>query len=495
MDWAVLAAYLLLSLGLGLRLLKRQTGADEYFLASRSMSWWALGLSVMVTAFSAINYTAFAGEVYKQGLYVFLSVPVFLLIGWPVSRWVLPFWSALRVTSAYEVLEGCGGPRLRKLGALTFLIWHLFWVATLLYVPAKVLALITGWPLWQLVLLIGVVAVVYTSLGGMRAVVYTDVMQFVVLAGGLLFAVVIAAKGVGGFGQLLRDTAAHNGLRPFYPWDPQVLSLNPQIRITLPSALIGTFVAFLSRYGVDQVVVQRWFAARDLRQARRAFWLNAFAAVFALSLLALFGFAIAAHSRITGLAAPAPMAHFAALVRDLPAGITGLLTAGLLAAAMSSLDSGINSLCAVTVRDLLPLRREPSMFQLRLLTLSFGLLATLGALYVGRLGSLFVIANRVLNGLGAPLLALFLVALFMPRISSRALFWGGLSGVAMSILISFRVQHLALHYYAVVNLLVSLAALFACGLPDLLKKRSLPPSRLAWTWKGVIQAHSRNPLA
>ena len=214
LDWGVLGCYLLITLGLGLSLLRRQTGADEYFLAGRSMSWWALGLSVMVTAFSAINYTAFAGEVHKHGLYVFLSVPVFVLIGWPVTRWVLPFWSALRVTSAYEVLEGCGGPRLRKLGALTFLIWHLFWVATLLYVPAKVLALITGWPLWQLVLLIGVAAVLYTSLGGMRAVVYTDVMQFVVLAGGLLLAVGVASHASGGFVDLLRDTAKHGGSAP-----------------------------------------------------------------------------------------------------------------------------------------------------------------------------------------------------------------------------------------------------------------------------------------
>ena len=194
--------------------------------------------------------------------------------------------------------------------------------------------------------------------------------------------------------------------------------------------MLGTFIAFLSRYGVDQVVVQRWFAAKSLKHARRAFWLNAGAAVFSLSLLALFGFAISAHSRLTGLAAPAPMAHFAALVKALPVGITGLLAAGLLAAAMSSLDSGIHSLSAVTVRDLLPRKRQWSMASLRLLTLGFGLLATLGALYVGRLGSLFVIANRVLNGLGAPLLALFLVALFVPRVFSARAFLGRSDGTA-----------------------------------------------------------------
>lgn len=314
---------------------------------------------------------------------------------------------------------------------------------------------------------------------------WTDVIQFLVLFGGIAAALWMAlvAQPEGWPGIWL--TAREGGLlRPFHPFDPEFLSWNPTVRITVWSAFIGTFVAFLTRYGADQMVVQRYFTARTLRAAIQGFWWNILAALTALLLLTFLGIAIAVAQ---GDGQASAMAQFGAFARTLPYGLTGVLAAGLLAATMSSVDSGLNACLAVWMTDFegRPVDRIPEQRRERRYRALLGLLTIVTivlAFLVGRAGDLFSIVNRIINGVGSPLLALILLAMFSRTCNARGAYIGGLIGIILSIAISFGWAGLALHYYAVLNLLVTVGA---CLISSRMTARTDPitPEQLTWLWK------------
>lgn len=257
---------------------------------------------------------------------------------------------------------------------------------------------------------------------------WTDVLQFFVLFGGIALAVGFALAGAGDSVQIAFDGGR---LRPFAPFDAACFSFDPTLRMTFWSALIGVSVAFLTRYGADQMVVQRYFTAKNLSSARKGLWLNAFVSVLPLSLLVVFGVAVYVCSVRAG-GEPGripPIAVIAGMIRDFPVGVTGVIAAALLAATMSSIDSGINSCCAAYVTDFHSrfFRKSPP--------------------------------ERLLSGgIGAAVtfLALVLLTLLPWRVNASGVFYGGICGVIASLAISFGVNTLALHCYAVANLAVTL---------------------------------------
>ena len=367
-------------------------------------------------------------------------------------------------------------------------------MATALYVPSTVLSKMTGLNLYGLILLTGAVTTAYASAGGIKAVMWSDVFQFFVLFGSIVVSLIFATlQTPDGFVGMMRQGAAQGILKPFYPFDPQIFSPDPSIRITLWSCLIGSFTAFMARYGVDQVVVQRYFTARSLKDARFGFHLNYAAAIFSLLMLALMGFAIRSHATNTGILGQLgtqPISYFWAFVQSLPAGMTGLIGAGLLAASMSSLDSGMNSCCTAFMTDFYDRFSEKgnteALARNRFLTVAFGIFITGAAMTVGRLGSIFEIANKIINGFGSPLLAVFILGLFSRRANSRGMFFGGLLGACWSAYVSFTVENLALHYYAVVNLAGTLLLCYSFSLLENLIFSEPSSMQLAWAWQGAM---------
>jgi SSS family transporter len=489
LDYTVFVAYLAGIVMLGILLRRRGRSGTEFFLAGRTMGWFPIGLSVMVTAFSAINYNAVPTEVFRHGLYVVVSLPVFFLVGLPVTRVFMPFYHGMRLTSAYEYLERRFDVRVRCLASALFILWRLFWMGTALYASSAVLRAVTGFDLHMLIVLAGAAAVLYTALGGMRAVMWTDVAQFFVLAGGVVLAIGFAVAGAADGPLGVVSAAAEGGrLRPFVPFDPVFLSLDPRVRITVWSGLIGTFVAFLARYGADQVVVQRYFTARSLRDARRGYWLSAACAFGAISLLVLLGLAVFGHAVATdalGREGWTPVLHLAALVASLPPGMTGVVAAGLLAATMSSVDSGINSCAAAWLTDFHErvLGRAAGPLLDALLVALFGGIAIGLAFVVEQFGGVFQIANRIINGLGSPLLALMLLGMFSRRANGPGMFVGGLLGAMWSVWVSFGIEDLALHYYAVLNLVGTLSACYVCSVIARLLGAGTSEPQAAWTWR------------
>ena len=477
LDIVVLILYLLLVLGIGW-FAGRHRGTVEYFLAGRSMGWLPVGLSIMVTSFSAINYTSIPTEVFGHGLAVTASFLVFFIVAWPISRIWMPYFHGMGLTSVYEFLERRFDWRVRTLASGLFILWRFFWMATALYASAKIMSVITGWSLWVLVLICGVVATAYTFWGGIRAVMWTDVLQFVVLFGGLVYIVYIVFNDDPL--ETLRLAYESGSLKPFAPFDSSFLSFDPRVRMTLWSALVGVSVTFLARYGADQVVMQRYFTARDLSVCQRGIWLNAAASFVTLGLLSLLGVALSATACRNGLfrvevwdglngvqRQGVALKQMAVFVKGLPFGGCGLVFAGLLAATMSSVDSGINSCATAYVTDF-QRRFGWRGVSPRWLVLGVGAVCTgLGMLLIpamGKSSSLFAIVNKVVNGLGSPLLCLMLLGMFgKGRFSSTGVLVGGVIGLILSLSISLFMKSLALQYYSVANLLATFAACAVCS--------------------------------
>ena len=453
-DLLILIGYFTFSLVLGLLFHNKNSARDDYLLAGRSLSWLPVGISIMVTAFSAINITAFSGEVFGYGLYALLSIPVFYLVSIPVKRVIIPFFYSLNITSAYEYLEIRYNRNVRHLAAVMFILWRILWVATVVYVPSRILSQTVGIPLNVLIIFIGGIATLYTFIGGIRAVIWTDVLQFVMMITGLIasiiFVILIMPNGIHG----ITEAALSGGLlKPFKPFDVTIFCLDPRIRISVWSALIGTFIAFLTRYGADQVVIQRYLAAKNPEQARKGFTLNYLAAISSILLLAFLGLAIHAYFIQKGEVLhniSQPIVYFTRFINMLPPGISGLMITAIIAASMSSFDSGIHSCSTVITTDFnnLNIFRKISP---RVMVISLGILITLAALYIKNFGSIFEIANKIVNGFGSPLLALFVMGKYARRSNSAGAFYGGILGLLFSGCIILFVKNLALHYYAVVN--------------------------------------------
>ncbi|HOX40451.1 MAG TPA: sodium/solute symporter [Candidatus Brocadiia bacterium] len=521
-DWIIFVAYLAGMLGMGALFSRRQKSDKEFFLAGRSMHWLPVGLSLMATLFSAISYTAFPSEIFGHGLYAVMGMPIHVLVAIPAIYLILPFYHDMQLCSAYEYLEKRFDVRVRCLASGLFILWRVFWMATALYAPCKVLNVIMFGAtadggqsrLVILILIAGIVSTVYTVMGGMRAVMWTDVAQFFVFIGGMIIGIVVSASSTdGGFAGLIRTSADGGLLKPFYPFDPGMFSIDPRARITLWSCWIGTAVALMANYCADQVAVQRYFTAKDLREAKRGFHLNYLSMMFTYICMAMLGFAVYAFAKANGLLEIEGLTGedcFSKFIQSCPYGVTGLLVAGLFAATMSSVDSGINSCSAAFITDFYNRFRfgirnaaeaetaeekssEAARHDVALsrgLTLGLGALATLMACFVGRLGSIFEIANKVINGSGSPLLALFLMGMFSRRANAPGMFVGGILGAAWSAFTSFAVKGISLHYYSVVNLCgtIVLCAVFS----EIFNLISGGPSeeQRKWMWRVRMQSRS-----
>ncbi|MGI6395355.1 MAG: sodium:solute symporter family transporter [bacterium] len=463
LDTVIIAVYLVAVLLLGHFFSGKNESVRDYFLAGKNMGWMMVGISVMVTSFSTLNFVSVTGEVFGFGLYVLLSVPMFFVVIYPVLKWFVPFYRGAEVSSAYEYLEKRFDKNVRTAASVMFIVWKIIWMAVSLYAAGIALAAVSSFSLVSVILICGVTALIYTVSGGMKAVMVTDMMQFFVIVISLaviLFASVSNFKG--GTGEIVQIAISSGRLTPFHPFDSDIFSLSPNIRISLFSTFFGVAVAFLARYGVDQVTVQRYFTAKSEKDVKKAIILNAFAATGVIVTVAVFGLILKAFSISEGVSGTFPEV-LRAFMNSLPAGIPGLFAAALFAAMMSSIDSGINSCSSAFFTDILPVVSPKSSFTVknaRVVSLAIGLSAILLAFPVGQLGPVFETVNKVINGMGAPLLSLFVCGKVVKKIDSASALFGFVAGVVASIVVISTIKGVSLHYYAVVNFLMTTAFIF-----------------------------------
>src|SRR5437667_12269443 len=273
LDWAVVVVYVTWIVYDGLRRSKGTDKVEGYFLANRSLPWWAVGLSVMATQMSAVTLVGTTGQAYSTGLrfiQFYFGLPLAMII---LSMTVVPFFTRARVYTAYEYLERRFDVRTRSLASFLFLMGRAFSLGVTLAAPSVVMSAVLGWTLPVTVLAICVPMIVYTTLGGVQAVAWTDVKQMFIVVGGMSAAVVILLYGIlhnVTFGQALHLAGATGRLQAID------FRFDLHEKYTFWSGMIGGLFLMLSYFGCDQSQVQRYLTAKSIDEARQSLLMSAF---------------------------------------------------------------------------------------------------------------------------------------------------------------------------------------------------------------------------
>ncbi len=447
-DWVIVGVYAVSTIGLGLWFARKQKSTQEYFIGSGNMNWLLIGVSLFATLLSTITYLSTPGEIIGKGpadLVKLLSLPIVYLV---VGYVLLPVYMRQRVTSAYELLESKLGLSTRLLGVAMFLALRLVWMSVLIYMAAKAMVVMMGvkesYIPW-IVVATGAVSIVYTSLGGLRAVVITDLVQTVLLFGGALLVLAIATVDAGGLHWIPTE---------WHPqWDTQpVYSFDPRTRITMVGSLLSLGTWFICTSGGDQVSIQRFMATKDARAARRSFATQLVVNATVTLTLGLVGLALLYFYQNNfhllpddfSLRADADAVFPMFIAYQLPAGVSGFVVAAMFAAGMSSIDSGVNSITAVVVTDLLdrfdirPRTERGHVWLARGLAVAVGTIVVVGSLQVGSIqGNFFAVTNKTVNLLVPSIFCLFFFALFVPFANKPGVWIGWFFGVTTAALIAF----------------------------------------------------------
>jgi solute:Na+ symporter, SSS family len=446
-DWALLVIYAVGMVAIGLFYSRRQSNALHYFLGGGRMSPWVIGISLFATLFSTISYLSMPGEMIKNGptyLFIFAAIPFSYVA---VGHFLIPAFMQQRVISAYELLEVRLGSSVRTLGAMLFITLRLVWMTVLLYMAASAITIIIGLPPEQIgyvVFVTGIVTVLYTTLGGMRAVTVSDVALSLILLMGALATLIVTTWRLGGLSWFPTEWNPQ--------WDRQPLfSFDPRVRVSVIGVILMNFLWQLCTAGGDQLAIQRYMSTRNAASAKRAFLIHSIASVVVSLLVCSIGFALMGYyGRFSQRLPPGETTASYAdklfplfIANELPPGVSGLVVAALFAAAMSSLDSGMNSITAVVFRDVIERGRAPLEAGLRLaraqqLALIIGAIVVLMATQIGRIpGTFLELTKKTTNLFAAPIFGLFFLALFVRQADSFGAIIGTIYGCAAAVVVAY----------------------------------------------------------
>lgn len=439
LDWTVLSVYFAAMLGIGVFFAKGTGTTRNFFLADRKIPWWASGISIFGTQLSAITFIAVPAVAFAGNWTQLLGSVAIFLVAPLVIYFYLPFFRRLNVTTAYEYLEMRFSIAVRLLGSAIFIIAQVGRMGVVLFLPAITLEVVTGMDVWLCILLMGLLSTAYTFLGGMSAVIWTDVCQVLVLLTGALLCLFVVAWSVGGVGEVVTVGLAEDKFRfADFGWSP--------FEMVAWVILIGSLAMNLSGYTSNQSVVQRYLTTSDESRAARGIWLNGLMSLPAAGLFFLVGTAIFVFYKhhpadIRPGRTDDVMPWF--VVDHLPLGVPGLVIAGVFAAAMSTLSSGMNSITTAYVTDFhRRLRRatsEATSIRLaKLGTAVAGLLGTgagmaLAFLDIGLIYNAFITAMGLLGG---GLAGIFMLAVFTRRANAIGALCGAAVGSAVPVVVS-----------------------------------------------------------
>lgn len=440
-DYVIFALLLVASAGIGLFYAfsgGRQRTTQEFLMADRSMTCLPVSLSLLATFQSAVAILGAPSEVYTFGTqYWFLGCSYFLGLLIPAHVFI-PIFYRLRLSSAYEYLELRFNKTVRICGTVTFIFQMIIYMGVVLYAPALALNAVTGFNLWGAVLAMGLVSTLYTALGGLKAVIWTDVFQTVVMFAGQLAVIIVGAGQAGGMAEVWRK--AQNGSRI------AGLDLNPDPleRHTFWTLAVGGIFLMLALYGVNQAQVQRYLSSRTEKQAIMSCYAVFPCQQIVLCLGCLMGLVMFARY---GEDSPLDKGYVKTndqmvlyfvmdVFQDLP-GLAGLFVACLFSGALSTISSAFNSLATVTMEDLIkpyfPNMTEAKATLLsKALALVYGLVCLAMAYIASLMGSVLQAALSIFGMVGGPLLGLFCLGMFFPWANSIGAVVGLVAGLIMA---------------------------------------------------------------
>ena len=434
LNYTVLALYLLAMLGVGLFFARRQASTEMFFLGGRRLPWLAVAMSMYASLTSAVTYLGLPGTAYSENI----ALIVVCIMSPVVAPFILvlfyPLYHRLHVTSSYEYIAKRFGPAAHYGVAGLFILARLGWLGTVVYAPALAMSVVTGIPLWSCICMMGLLATAYTALGGLAAVVWTDVVQFIILIGGAVWVAASLVQGVEGGAPAIMELARETGRLHVADWTFDLFTISG------PVVALSFFFQLMQDYGTDQVTVQRLMATGSLRKTVKSVVFNAFTDFFIIGLLLFIGLGLFAFFGQGGLpetvTGDGAMPYY--IIHHLPHGISGLLITAIFAAAMSSMDSGINSIATVIITDFR--LKVPSLSPItlaRIITAVLGICATALAFYVSTIGGIIKAFASFMSLFSAPVLALFLLGV----LTRRGNFYGWLAGLAVSVPATGWLQH------------------------------------------------------
>jgi len=423
--------------GVGFYFASRNKTTDDFFRGGKHIPWWAAGCSIFATMLSSLTFTGIPSKAFAQDwVYAVgnMMIPVVAFVGVFVA---LPFYRRLDVTSAYEYLEKRFSRNVRLFGSASFTLYHIFRMAVVMSLTGLAMAVATPLTPEQSVLLMGVLSILYCTMGGIEAVIWTDTIQTVVLLGGALLAMILLIAGTdGGLSGSTQVALEADKFRiANFHWDVT------SAQLALWVIVIGGIGQNISSYTADQAVVQRYMTTPTERLAARAIWTNAIMAIFATALFFGIGTALFAfyHSHPDRLDPTITTDQIFPLfvAKEMPVGIAGLIVAGIFSAAQSTVSTSMNSTATTVVTDFMrPFRvckSERGYLTLaRFITFVMGVIGTLlGLVFVDpEIKSLFDAFIKVIGLFMGVLGGLFVLGVLPRRANSFGALTGALVGAA-----------------------------------------------------------------
>ncbi len=434
LDYVAVLLYLLAIAAFGSSFYRKNSSAREYFLGSRSISWLPAGISIIAADLSAISVMGVPAWSYKNNLEL-----IWVSVGYPlvaplVILVFVPFYSRLNLYTAYEYLERRFNVKVRLFCSALFQMLRSWHVAVAVYGPALVINMVTGLEVWKCIMIMGLFTTFYTTLGGIKAVIWTDVIQFVTVTSGILLIFFTALYNIpGGFSEAWR-IAAENG--KFHIVNT---SLDLSQVTTIWSCVLGGAILSLAPLTTDQAILQRLFTTKSVKDCKQSVILQS-VLIVPISLLlyavgiVLFVFYRNHTDRLAGLTTNNAILPLFA-VSELPSGIAGLVIAAIFAASMAVMSAGINSLTTASTVDfyqrIFRPHETPEHYARvgRAGTLIWGCAVTLLALFAERAGDLATAYTRVSSVISGPMLGIFLLGTMTRTATATGSMIGGLTGV------------------------------------------------------------------
>lgn len=464
LDYTIFGGYLALSAFVGLMAGGKGKSLSDYFLADRGVNRWVVAMTVLASLFSGISYLAGPAEVYQNGM-GFTLVLLSFFIATPVTAvFLLPKYYNRRYFTAYHYFQDRFGLSVRLLASGLFILRVSLWLGAAIFAPALALKSVTGLPLAFTILTTGIISTIYTMKGGMKAVIWTDVMQLAVLFGGQLVIMFVAAGKVNGGFVGAWETALAGGRLDFS------FSLDPHVRITVWSALIGGTFLNLVQMATDQVSVQRYLTAGSLKEAQQSLWIKLW--IFLPVFLVFYGTGLLLYAFYAQHGDPLAaklveradqiLPYF--VVTQLPAGLPGLLIAAIFAASMSTISAGVNSLTSATLCDFYQTLRadekpseEALVRRARVWTLFYGVLVTLFAFVISAFEkNLIESVNTIIGIVGGPMLGLFLLGMFTQRADTRGAIVGCIAGLVGSLVLTLANTGISFLWFTLAGVIVTM---------------------------------------
>jgi len=441
-DLLIIAVYLAGITLFGLRFRKRQRTMRDYFLADRNIPWWAIALSIVAAETSTLTIISIPGLAYDSNL-TFLQVVMGYIVGRVIISFVLlPHYFRGDLYTAYQLIERRFGPRLRTVTAGLFLLTRAAAEGVRVYAVSIVVSIALGTGEIASIAIITLLTLIYTFEGGLAAVIWTDVVQTFIYVGGTVVGLVTILHLVpGGWNSA---QAAAESFHKFQVFDLPVLAHWPYLDLlkpyTLWAGVIGGAIFTTASHGTDQLIVQRLLAARNQRQSVLALLSSGVAILFQFALFLFVGVMLFAYYRVPSVTfGRADRIYPTFIVSRMPHGISGLLIAAILAAAMSNLSAALNSLSSSTMMDFY-FRFHPDVDEIqrlrlsRLATVAWALvLFGLAVIALHRVGRVVEVGLQIASVAYGALLGVFLLGVLTERANQTGAIVGMIAGFGIEL--------------------------------------------------------------